>query len=769
MKVAHRRHTKSDWSFPARLWRLRQRFGTSWEGRFGAFLILAGLASGMATYAALNSIAPFGSGNPDIVIWLLNLDLIILLSLGILVARRVAALFRLWKRGIPGSNIHLRFVYTFGLVAMAPAVIMMIFSLFFFHYGVQSWFSDRVKTAVQESRAVAESYLKEHHQIIRADILAMANDLNRESSKFYTDPAGFERYVRAQSLIRNLPEVLLFNTDDRVLIRTTLSDDFNIADIPDFAIERANAGEVMILTDSEDDSVRALVKMQNLPNVYIFVGRPVEANVLNHLTTTKEAVQRYEEVATRYSGLRLTVTLIYSVVALILLLGSMWFGLSFARRFANPISNLIETSDKVRQGDFSARASENSGLEEFDFLGKSFNKMTSQILSQRHELIETNEELDERRRFTETILAGVTSGVLGVRRNGIVTITNSSAGEFLRLPPDSLVGKNIYDLLPEAREFLSESYLKPNRTHNFECPYILPDGSKRIFLIRVAIELIGDEDHSAVITFDDITDLQSAQRKAAWADVARRIAHEIKNPLTPIQLSAERLKRKYLAAVPEEGKEIFAQCIDTIVRHVGDIGHMVNEFSNFARMPEPVMKKQDIGYLTQEIVTMNREAASAIDIEIFADQSDKNIICDAQQFRQAFTNILKNALDSVEEKSKSVENFRGKIAVGVFETESGDDISIIVSDNGMGLPKHEDPQKLTEPYVTLKEKGTGLGLAIVKKIMEDHGGHIVFGKGDSVILPGWPKLDGANVALIFPRTQGHAQEIIENDEETNAA
>ena len=761
MKVASRTPKKLQWR---RLWRLRQRFGATWEGRIALVLAFAGIGCGIATYAALNSMPPFGS-NPDIVIWLLNIDLIILLSLGIIVARRVTGLLTLWKKGIPGSKIHMRFVYTFGLVAMAPAIIMMIFSLFFFHYGVQAWFSDRVKAAVQESRAVAEAYLKEHHQIIRADILAMANDLNRESSNYYIDPKGFERYLKTQSVIRNLPEVILFSTDGKVLMQTDTASDFSEKDdVPDFALDRANQGEVMILTDAEDDKVQALVKLQNIPDTYLFVGRPVEANVLNHLAATREAVQNYEEVAAKYSGIRLTVTLIYSVVALVLLLASMWFGLTFARRFAYPISDLIETSDKVRNGDLLAKASEHSGLEEFDYLGRSFNKMTSQILTQRDELIETNAQLDQRRRFTETILAGVTSGILGISRNGQITICNTSANDFLKKSADQLIGESIYAVLPEARDFLDQSYLKPNRTHNFECPYILPDGSRRIFLIRVAIELIGGDDHGAVITFDDITDLQSAQRKAAWADVARRIAHEIKNPLTPIQLSAERLKRKYLKSMPEEDQSIFAQCIDTIVRHVGDIGHMVNEFSSFARMPEPVMKLQDVGQLVREIVTMNREAMQDVNIETFMDASDKHAVCDAQQIRQAFTNILKNAVDSVEERAKSEdEGYRGRVAVGLTGGLADGKLAIFVSDNGLGLPKDRDPQSLAEPYVTLKEKGTGLGLAIVKKIMEDHGGHIIFSKPDSVPIPDWPVLEGATIALVFPKRNDKVHEIITNE------
>ena len=734
---------------------LRVRFRSSWDGRLAIIMLVLALVSGVATYGALNSAKPFGD-DPDAVIWLLNIDLIILLVLFSLIARRVSGLFTVWRKGIPGARLHLRLVYIFGLLAMAPAVIMTLFSLFFFHYGVQTWFGDRVRTAVNESQEVAESYLREHQQVIRADILAMASDLDRQASVYYSNPTAFEKMVQTQSILRNLSEVSIFDASGNVLSEAGLSVGAAKDEVSDFAMEQADAGEVVLLTDADDDRMRALVKLSNFPDTYLFVGRMVESKVLMHLTATREAVQKYDEVATRYAGLRLTVTMIYIVVALVLLMAAVWFALVFARKISLPISTLIEASDKVRAGDLTAQVKENSGLEEFDYLSRSFNLMTRQIRDQQGELIDANRQMDQRRRFTETIIAGVSSGVLGVDAEGNVNLANTSAGDILKMPAGSLTGENIREIFPEARNFLDQAYIRPNRIHQIEIGHVLPDGSRRTLLLRMAIELIGESDQGAVITFDDITTLQVAQRNAAWSDVARRIAHEIKNPLTPIQLSAERLKRKYLNTIPEADQKVFSQCIDTIVRHVGDIGTMVKEFSDFARMPEPVMSSVDIHSLISDVVTLNQQAHPALVFSrsgLLADSSRSIIMrCDEQQIRQAFINLLTNAIDAVEDKIKQAGEAAetGRIDIRI-ETPEGHDVLVIINDNGPGFPKGRDPESLTEPYVTFKEKGTGLGLAIVKKIMEDHKGRIEFGLGQDVAgLKGLSDLGGATVSLILP-------------------
>lgn len=733
--------------------RLVRKLGTAWDRKFAAAFIVIAIVLCAATYAALRSAPPFGN-HPNVVIWLLNIDLVALGFLGILIARRVVLLYSVWKRGIPGARLHLRLVYIFGLLAMAPAVIMTVFSLFFFHYGVQTWFSDRVKTAVNESQEVAEAYLREHHQVIRADILAMAKDLDYESTLSVSNPQGFAKFVQTQASLRGLTEVVIFDKSGAILNQVGLESSFSIKAVPEYVLDDADQGDVALLTDANDSQIRALVKLANFPDTYLYVGRMVEANVLNHLQTTREAVQKYDEMSAKYMGLQKTVTMIYIVVALILLFSAIWFALVFARRLAQPIVALIEVSDRVRQGDLTAHVMENSGFQEFDFLARSFNRMTHQISDQRAELMAANRRMDERRQFTETILAGVTSGVVSVDKDGVITLVNSSAADILGKDREKILGQTIATIIPGAESLIAEAYVLPDKIHQSEMAIRKDIGGRCVLLVRVAIELLGERDLGAVVTFDDITTLQSAQRKAAWADVARRIAHEIKNPLTPIQLSAERLKRRYLDKMTEQkDRDIFGQCIDTIIRHVEDIGRMVSEFSAFARLPEPVFKPCDLSSILSDSLMFYRQAhpkVTYIGRSSIESLKGQEFYCDEQQIRQAVTNIIQNALDSIEERAKSDVSLDQKLGVWMARDGQGN-MLISVADNGLGLPKDRNHDTLTEPYVTFKEKGTGLGLAIVKKIMEDHGGHIIFGvTGQVASIPDWEDLGGAVVTLVLP-------------------
>jgi two-component system nitrogen regulation sensor histidine kinase NtrY len=707
--------------------RFNRRLGQTWEGRLALFLALAGIGSAVATYAALNAIPPFGN-DPDIVIWLLNLDFAILLCLALLVGRRVIALFTLWRKGIPGARLHIRLVLLFGMLAMVPAMIMTLFSLYFFHYGVQAWFSDRIKTAVSESEQVAKAYLKEHHQAIKADILAMANDLDRESNLYKTDRNGFQNFLSTQSQLRNLPETFLFDAKGNILAKAPFNGEKNATlreiNIPDFALQRARDFEVVILTDIEDDKVRALVRLRSLPEAFLFVGRKVDPDVLGHVVATREAVMRYEEIEQRYSEIRVTVTMIYGVVALVLLFASMWFGLNFAKRIAGPISNLISVSTRVRQGDFTARASEDNGLEEFDYLSRSFNKMTSQIIDGQNHLIDANRKLDERSRFTETVLAGVSSGIISIDESQNITLLNSAAAKILSRQTSDLMGQSIDQIFPDLLPSVQQAFDKPSKPLQTELLYIAPDGTRRMLLIRLVVELVGDKSQGLILTFDDITALQSAQKKAAWSDVARRIAHEIKNPLTPIQLSAERLQRKYQNTIPEQDRAVFNSLIETITRHVEDIGNMVTEFSNFARMPEPKMKLTNIKKIIEQVITLEQSASPNIKLSLAGEPIETR--CDPAQIRQAITNLIKNAVNSIQESN----NPTGSVNVDIRQNSDAQSALITISDTGQGFPKDIDLHSLTEPYVTLREKGTGLGLAIVKKIMEDHGGRVIFDTQD---------------------------------------
>ncbi len=719
-----------------------------WNSKLALFLVFCSIASGLATYGALREIPPFGN-SPWLVIWLLNLDLVFLMLLVSLLIWRMAGLWSGRRRGLTASHLHVRLVYIFSILAAAPAIIMTVFAAFFFHFGVQTWFSDRVSTAINESQAVAQAYLEEHTQVIRADTLAMANDLSRQAGLLLMNEQAFDKIVHTQSILRNLSEALIFDKSGRVLAQTGLTFSLEFEEIPQYAMSAANEGEVVVMTGAKDDRVRALIKLDNFIDTYLFVGRMIDPQVLSHLDATKRATQDYAMLQTRYSSLQITVTLIFVVVGLLLLVTAVWFGLVLARQLVTPIGTLIMVADRVRAGDWSARVPEQMSIQEFDYLAQSFNRMTSQVQEQQNALILANRQLDRRRHFTETVLAGVTSGVIGLDQAGTITVVNSSALELLGIQKDAVMGEKMTRLMPEIEDLLMQSHTRAGKITQGEIFFEKSPDLRRTFLVRIVIELIGEEETGAILTFEDITDLQAAQRKAAWADVARRIAHEIKNPLTPIQLSAERLKKRYLKQIVED-PETFIKCTDTIIKHVGDIGHMVNEFSAFARMPDPVFRIENLNECFKDCLVLHRQAHRNIRITLSGfDEKPYMASIDAQQMRQAVNNLMQNAIDSLLLSTGPQEQV-GQVHVHLGENNEGE-IFLSVTDSGAGFPKAEDLSRLTEPYVTHKQKGTGLGLAIVKKIMEDHNGRILLGVPDWLRQqPAWQDLGGASVVLLFP-------------------
>jgi len=744
------RHQQSRSLIPAFLRRLvpriRVRTRQRIENTLALVLTVAAVLCGIATYAALTETPPFGK-DPKIIFWLLNIDLGILLILVTMIALRMVALLSGRRKGQAGSKLHVRLVMIFGVLAAAPAIIMTIFSATFFHYGLQSWFSEKISNAIHQSEAFAEAYMAEHQQVIKADILAMANDLDRSAESLTDNQKGFEKFLQTQSFLRNFSEAVIFDDSGKMILSSGLAFSMAFETLPQFAIEQARLGEVVMLNAAGDERIRALVKLGNFTNSYLFVGRMVDPMVQSRLDATIKAVDEYERLESERSGLQVKMILIFVVVALLLLLAAIWAGLILARQLATPISGLIIAADRVRAGDLTARVTEGDSIDEFEVLARAFNRMTIQIKDQREELIGANRQLDQRRRFTETVLAGVSSGVIGLDKDGRITLANSAAALLFQTEARDLVGQLMTEILPDLDALLSQAQQKPARLTQGEIAYQPKDeGGRRALLVRIAIELIGDQDMGAVLTFEDITELQSAQRKSAWADVARRIAHEIKNPLTPIQLSAERLKRKYLKQITDD-PETFAQCTDTIIHHVGDIGRMVNEFSSFARMPEAVMKQENMATIIRDMQVFQQQAHPEMSITLTG-MIENNLPIyahvDAQQVRQALTNILQNAIDVMNVPD-------GKIRITVTSDPAADNLVLIINDNGPGLPKDVEPDRLTEPYVTHREKGTGLGLAIVKKIMDDHKGKIIMALPEWVkTLPGWADLGGATIILVFP-------------------
>jgi len=684
-------------------------------------LAIAALVAGTLTYLAMTPGANRDLTPREVQVLLLA-DLIILLSLTSLVARRLVVLWMQRRRGAAGSRLHARMVMLFAGVTALPTVLMTLFAVLFFNLGLQTWFSDRVNAAVNASVAIAEAYIQEHRKTIRADVLAMAVDLNRAAPNLTRNPYAFQQAVRQLSRIRALGEAIVFTSTGEILARNELSLLMEFDRVPPRALEDANAGQVVIITAETDDRVRALVRLDAYLDAYLYVGRFIDAKVQAELERTRQAALQYNRLERARATLEINFAILFLLVSLLLLLAAIWFALLIANRLVTPIGEVVTAAERIRSGDLSARVTERADEDEIATLGRTFNRMTGQLAAQQAELIAANRQLDERRRFTETVLSGVSAGVIGIDPQGIVTLPNPSAQMMLQQSFDDMVGRPFVEVAPEMAELFER--VEQRTAEGVERgQVVVPRGDgARTLLVRVAREVTGNELLGYVATFDDVSELVAAQRNAAWADIARRIAHEIKNPLTPIQLSAERLKRKYLKEVQTD-PEIFAQCTDTIIRQVGDIGRMVDEFSTFARMPRPVYREEDLTQLLRQGVFLQQVARPDIQFDTDLPSDPVRMNVDARQLAQVFTNILQNSVDAIDGRDRvpGITPPRGHISVGLRVNGAMADITVL--DNGRGLPV-ENRDRLFEPYVTTRSKGTGLGLAIVKKIIEEHGGTI---------------------------------------------
>lgn len=724
--------------FFARFERWAERVGLG--RKLAIALTVAALGSALVTYAAFTGWAPLRTDLQTMLI-LLNLDLVLFLILAAIVARRLVRVWLERRRGAVGSRLHTRLVVLFSLVAVTPTIIVSISSALFFSLGIQAWFSDRVRTALKESDAVAAAYLKEHQQTIRGDILAMARDLSRAAPVFANDPSRLRRIVATQGALRSLSEAAVFDSTGRALARWN-NLGFTLFDepVPIWALDRARQGEPVLMTTGADDRIRALVKLDRFVDIFLYVSRFVEPGVLSHIERTRSAVKKYEELEGKRSSIEITFAMMFVLVALLLLMAAIWIGLNFATRLARPISELVSAAERVRGGDLAARVDEASEADEIGTLNRAFNRMTEQLDAQRSGLVEANRQLDARRHFMETVLAGVSSGVIGLDEKGHIKVANRAAMGLLSIDNESAVGQRLDTLIPESAELLKQALDNPDQAVNGQLVIRRAPVSQTL-LVRLAPESDGGEERGYVATFDDITELLAAQRKAAWSDVARRIAHEIKNPLTPIQLAAERLKRKYSDEIDSD-PDTFVACTDTIIRQVGDLGRLVDEFSSFARMPAPVMKYEDVATICRESKFLLESAHSDIEFTSGGLEGPVDLLCDRRQIGQALTNLMQNAVDAIQAKPASAAPEKADHIDTTIERRNGH-IVIVVSDTGIGLPQSER-DRLTEPYVTTRTKGTGLGLAIVRKIMEDHGGSIDLDDADG---------GGAKVSLIFPDTE----------------
>lgn len=709
---------------------------TGWAG-FG--LVVLGIVSGLATFAILTGLTPIIPTSQ--VTWtLLALNAGILVVMGVMILWQVLFLFLERRKGTAGAGLHIRLVALFSLIAVVPAIIVAVFAFVTLSRGLDTWFSERTQAIVNSAVTVAEEYIKNTAEATRADVANISADLNQQKPLFDSDRAAFVRRVARHAALRGLAGAFVFDqSQKRIDVNVTASDKVKfLAPTPEM-IALADNGDLVLIPPREGGNlVRALIKLQSYPTHYFYVYRFISPTVIEQLTKTREAKAEYDRLLNQRAGVQLTFGMMYALVAFVFLLAAMWIGLWFSDRLVAPIVRILDASRRVAQGDFAAKVSTIEGIGDLETLARTFNFMTDQVAQHQDELLKTNDQLDERRRFTEAMLAGVSAGVIGIDPEEKISLANRSALQLLGAPEKSLLSQPFITALPEFAALFEQAKSRPSGFAEGQVEMQIR-GRDLSFVARITTESSDDAQHGFVLTFDDITDLVSAQRNTAWADIARRIAHEIKNPLTPIQLSAERLKRKYSKQIHSD-RQVFEQCTDTIIRQVGDIGRMVDEFSSFARMPKAAPEPMNLAEVIRDATVLQRVSTSDIDIDVDVSKADFVFLFDRRLITQAVTNLVKNASEAIDGRALAENLEKGHVHV---EAGIEHDVPFIrVTDNGVGLPK-ENRNRLAEPYMTTREKGTGLGLAIVKRIMEEHGGRLR--------LQDAPSGSGAQVTLEFSR------------------
>ncbi|MEN8236455.1 MAG: PAS domain-containing sensor histidine kinase [Pseudomonadota bacterium] len=707
---------------------------TSWMRFIIISLGLLALILGLMTFQTLVASQALESTSRRAIL-LLTADLTVLLALAMTIAYKLVRGRRQSPSGRASARLQAKLIRWFGLLLITPAILITVFSVIFFNMGIESWFGSKVQTAIQQSSEVAQAYLTEHKKLTLNDARAIAKELTAALPQMLHQKDIFKTFINHQAQSHALSEVVVFTPNFQVLARSELAFDL-LYEMPSLTdLRRAKKAPILFETGN-NDRVRALIQIApNIP-IFLLVGRFVDPEVLDHIHKTESAVHEYNTLETMRTSFEIQFILMFIAVSLLLLMLVIWIGTLFANRLARPIGNLIEAAEIVSAGHLHHRVQEPKDLDELGLLSHAFNRMTEQLESQRDKLLQANQQIDRRRHFIETVLSGVSAGVLGLNSRSTIDIANDSAAHLLQMEPAQLKGKALHDVMPELSEMLKQ--VEAREVEGGVQSQVTRTQANRVqtLLVKISVEKTSEDIDGYVITFDDITALLGAQRKAAWGDVARRVAHEIKNPLTPIQLSAERLKRRYLPQIRDES-DSFQRYVDTIVRQVSYIGEMVNEFSAFARMPAPAIRQENLVELCEQALFLQQEAHPSIQFDLKCEYKSISLNCDAAQIGRVFTNLLQNSIDSINSRRQTEADFVGQLMLTIRAGSNW--IDVFVDDNGEGLPTC-DRAKLTEPYVTFRKHGTGLGLAIVKRILEDHGGTVTL--GDS-------PLKGARVQLHF--------------------
>ncbi|WP_371416262.1 ATP-binding protein [Rubellimicrobium sp. CFH 75288] len=721
--------------------RLRRLRWVRASGTIG--LVLLGPVLAALTYVVLGPLNQ-GASSPTLRLVLLA-DLVYVLVVAALVGREVARMVAARRARSAGSRLHLRLVGTFALLALIPTVLVAVFSVLTINVGLEGWFSDRVRQVVSNSLAAAQAYEQEHREELARDGRALAAFLEAENlasvrrANFGLSDGDLRQALgRVQAQIeRGLTEAFVIDGAGGIRARGARSYEFGYEPPDAEAFARARSDGIAIIEDWANNEFRALIPLPSFLDRYLFVTRAVDGGVLALLDETQATVDLYRQLDAQKGRLLFEFGLLYLGFSIILILAAVWLALWFAEGLSRPVGRLLVASERVGAGDLDVRVIEEEGDDEIAALGRHFNHMTGRLKAQRERLLETTDQIESRRRLFDSVLSSVTSGVVGLDAEGCVTFANPSARRLLGMGEGATPPLSLAAAVPEFAPLFER--LRTGAEEDVqEQVALLRGGRQEILLVRMAPRRSeGGETEGYVVAFDDVTDLVSAQRMAAWGDVARRIAHEIKNPLTPIRLSAERIKRKFGRHLDEEGQRDLEQMTDVIVRQTEDLRRIVDEFSRFARMPEPERRTIDLVRLVRDAVTLQEAGQPGVRFDAVLPDAPVPADLDPTMIAQALTNLLKNAGEAIETRQEREPDLAFVPRIRVALTSEAGRARLVIEDNGIGLP--EDRSRLFEPYVTTREKGTGLGLPIVKKIVEEHGGTLALedaaeGRGARAIL-----------------------------------
>jgi two-component system, NtrC family, nitrogen regulation sensor histidine kinase NtrY len=712
------------------------------------FAVALALLSAFLTFVVLTGLTPIEPTRDVVRSFLLINAGTILLLIGIIL-REVWQMVQARRRGRAAARLHVQIVALFSVIAVLPAVLVAIVANVTIERGLDRLFSGPTREVIQNSLIIARAYTYEHAQLIRGDILGMANDIAHARPLFDQDRASFRDLLTASAASRNLPGAMLIDKDRNVLESAQTGIQQSFTTPPAEFLSNVNETDPQIAVFPEANYVAAVIRLRAFSDTFLYVARLLDPRVVAQLKQTETSVAEYAQIESRRLGIQVAFALMFAVIALTILMASVLIGLNFANWLVAPIRRLMSAASLVSTGDLNVQVPVHRSEGDLPQMGETFNKMTHELRTQRNELVNASELIDSRRRFIEAVLSSASAGIIGVDASGSIGILNRSAEKLIGHAEAETLDHPLSEVLPELDDIMKAAREGTQRLVQGQIT-ILRDGNERNVSVRVSAEKTSQPRDSYIITLDDITDLVSAQRTSAWGDVARRIAHEIKNPLTPIQLSAERIRRKFGKTITED-KAVFDQCTDTIVRQVDDIRRMVDEFSRFARMPKPVIEGEDVADTVRQAVFLMRVGHPEIDIEVELKEDPLRAQFDRRLISQALTNIIKNATEAIEQVPPEE---LGKGRIDVIASREDDDILIDVIDNGIGLPKVARA-RLLEPYVTTRAKGTGLGLAIVGRVLEDHGGRIEL-KDASDFRPG---RRGAWMRLRFAATGRSASKI----------